>query len=349
MTALAASGWLFYQERFHAPRPARDSGLTARVQALESAVSRIEGALSEVPDRDQVGRLEDAVQRIESESRRHRGELKGLETRLAQVDSRVNDRLAELAGTAAAVTGLENRLSGIERTLAALQSQSRVAPELARLPDLLRMQLLLGAARDRLRMAGDVAGARVAWAQALDQVRTWPDERYRELASRLEAELDALRAMKTAESADTISALLAAADAIQSLPLAGERNPSSASPAEVEEGGWRGRIRNVLDRLVRVERAVPGQLNPAEIDSLRARITAMLEATAVALARGDGASASVLAEATAGHIRRAFDTDAVEVQGVLQQLESVARAQSLPALALDGALAEIRRLIEAGQ
>lgn len=297
---LAVLVWLAWQDH-------RASAVTrAGVSALSGRVATIEDAL-------------DSLQQ----------ERAGLRQRLQDADT-ANRALREQ------LLGLDLRTRTLEDAVASLSEQHFAAADALRLDE---VEMLLRMARERYLLFHDVAGALQATTLAQQVLTAVSDPAYAEFAQTVEAQRQALLAVRLpARAADlaTLGRLRAQA------PLLPIRRDDGAPP---QPRGVLARIGAALSGLVRIQRSAHAPLAAASAGLARELLMLDLAQAQSALLAwdNDGYRAALLDARTLLALR--FDPGASEVQAAAADLARLL-AQPQPAAApdLDAALAQLRSL-----
>ncbi len=302
--------------------PVEDPGAaerTARVEALGSQIDELGERLDTMAEGEaqvealtrRIGRLEGTQSSAEA----------SLEARMAALEQRIEQR----------VEGLQQRLGTLGDDL------EEAGRESARRLALVHARALLLQGRDRIELNGDVDAARAAWSRAAERLREAGPEASRstqavEALDRLVAAANSLEAVDTAGRVERLDELAAAVDDWPDRTGSGDGSDADRPAADEasDESGWRDRVGSAFGRLVRVESLDDAAPNPAEVDRARERIRTALAAAAVAAARKDDATVSVLVERAGRDVREFFDVRAGVVRQALQQLDELARRPAQP-------------------
>lgn len=322
------------REQASGDRPERVAAMGARLDELAGRIESIgEGAAQVEALTRRVGRLEGTQSSAEA----------SLEARMAALEQRIEQR----------VEGLQQRLGTLGDDL------EQAGRESARRMALVHARALLLQGRDRLELNGDVDAARAAWSRAAERLSEFGTGESAQAVEALDRLVDAagsLEAVDTAGRVEQLDVLAAEADDWPGRGAADTTDDSAGAGAapvgeNQDEPGWRDRVGSALGRLVRVENLDAAAPNPAEVDRARERIRAALAAAAVAAARSDDATASVLVERATRDMRAYLDDEAGVVRQALQQLGELARIPAQPAVpeAFDAALSAVEEGLESAR
>lgn len=236
--------------------------------------------------------------------------------------ARVNRALREQ------VLGLTQRVGLVEDGLA--NAERGTAPGV----DAVRMveaDFLLRLGEERLRLFGDVAGARDAFLLADEQLSQVSDPRATSVRQTLALERDALAAIAVADLPVILGRLDGLARGVESWPLRGRSDSASINDGGATAPGWWSRLATATDRYFRVRR-----IDPAEHASggplLRERIQLDLSRARLLLLRGQGTAALAAIEAARVTIRADFAPGDEGVKHALEILDELLRAPLAPQL-----------------
>ncbi|MDT8449622.1 MAG: uroporphyrinogen-III C-methyltransferase [Wenzhouxiangellaceae bacterium] len=358
LAALVLAAHPYWPERF---RPAVDdfSLLQERIVSLEQTLAEARREARSARQ-DLAARIDGLEQRLASTAGRidtRQPDTSGIENRLDAVDRKIGElegeRNSALAALRARVSDVESRVGGqLEQFRGRLDEMGtnldQADRELAARLRLIEADSLLAIAGDRL-MLNDIDAARRAWSRALDRLGRLQGARFEPLRETAHAEFERLQGYRPASVVDDVRRLQRLAGAVSDWPARGSDAASPGSGTQqagaTGEAGWRQRLGNVFDDLVRVERVDPEALDPLEIELARTRVQALLHSASLALARSDTAlAASLVDEAVAG-IERAFATDAAAVRDALGWLRGFEPETPAEPPELDRTRAEIARLL----
>lgn len=303
-------------------------------ESLESVEQDLSEDLSMLEDRLEQ-RAAGAERRAEDAGRRAQGadqrfgamqdSIDSLRARLDRLESRRNEAEGRVTGR---LDELEQRLAErLERFDARL---SRVGDEreLAREAHAARLRLseidqLVSIGRHRLGL-GDIEAARRAWQWALDQIESLDGSRYTALREAARADFERLRDYQPPARHEQVEALLSLAEGATAWPTQVMRTSAGddGSPDQ-PQAGWRGRVGDVVSRLVRVESLDPKQPAIVDVARVRAELRARLVTAALALARGDDELVRMLLDDAVSDIEGAFATDDEDVAAALRTLRGM--------------------------
>jgi uroporphyrin-3 C-methyltransferase len=283
--------------------------------------------------------------RLEAESLSAR--LDALDRRLQQlvgdqrgVDGRISEMVANQRVIRQELLGTGERAATIEDAVARLSDQRLRGETTLKLNEI---EALLVLAAQRLELARDADGARLALRLASSALQTLEDPLYAGLALPLRAELQLLQNLPP----DPLPALRSVlGDSLRALPNL-PRAPLSGVSADPNPSSFGGRLQQALSALivVRKREAALGSLSGSARDAaLEALQLDLRSALAAAEARDPDGVAAALARALP-LFEALFDPSAAEVSGLRQQLAELrpqALAQPLPTLGTS--LAELRAL-----
>ncbi|HWS28164.1 MAG TPA: uroporphyrinogen-III C-methyltransferase [Xanthomonadales bacterium] len=235
--------------------------------------------------------------------------------------ARVNRALREQ------VLGLTQRVGLVEDGLASAERGAAPGVDAVRLVE---ADFLLRLGEERLRLFGDVAGARDAFLLADEQLSQVSDPRATSVRQTLALERDALAAIAVADLPVILGRLDGLARGVEAWPLRGRADSASISGG-AQAPGWWSRFATAIDRYFRVRR-----IDPAEHASggplLRERIHLDLSRARLLLLRGQGAAALAAIEATRATISAEFSTSDEGVKQALEILDELRRAPLAPQL-----------------
>lgn len=237
--------------------------------------------------------------------------------------ARVNRALREQ------VLGLTQRVGLVEDGLAGMERGAAPGVDAVRLAE---ADFLLRLGEEKLRLFGDVGGAKVAFELADAQLAEVSDPRATSVRQTLALERDALAAVAVADLPVLLGRLDGLADAVARWPLRG-RETAARGAGEGEPGYWR-RALNSLDRYFRVRRVDPAE-NAAGGPLLRERLALDLSRARLLLLRGEGALALRAIEAVRASVQAEFDASDEGVRralAILDELRSAPLAPQLPTL-----------------
>lgn len=283
--------------------------------------------------------------RLEAESLSAR--LDALDRRIEQVSlghRSVDGRIGEIVGNQRVIRqellGMGERAATIEDAVARLSDQRLRGETTLKLNEI---EALLVLAEQRLQLARDPAGARLALSLAASAVENIDDPLYSGLALPLRQERELLQNLP----ADPLPALRATlADTLAALPELPRRLPG-ASTGESTEGSIGSRLQQALSGLVTVRKRaaadleLAGSARDAALEALRLDLRTAL---AAAEAR-DATGVAVALQRLRPLFEALFDPQAQPVRQLgerLQQLDPSTLQQALPALGLS--LGELRAL-----
>lgn len=237
--------------------------------------------------------------------------------------ARVNRALREQ------VLGLTQRVGLVEDGLAGMERGAAPGVDAVRLAE---ADFLLRLGDEKLRLFGDLGGAKIAFELADAQLAEVSDPRATSVRQTLALERDALAAVAVADLPVLLGRLDGLADGVSRWPLRGHALPADGS----DEGGsgWWQRAADSLDRYFRVRRVDPAE-NAAGGPLLRERVALDLSRARLLLLRGEGALALRAVESTRSTVQAQFDASDEQVRralAVLDELRAAPLAPSLPTL-----------------
>ena len=236
--------------------------------------------------------------------------------------ARVNRALREQ------VLGLTQRVGLVEDGLASAERGAAPGVDAVRVVE---ADFLLRLGEERLRLFGDVAGARDAFLLADEQLSQVSDPRATSVRQTLALERDALAAIAVADLPVILGRLDGLARGVETWPLRGRADSVSISGADAQAPGWWSRFATAIDRYFRVRR-----IDPAEHASggplLRERINLDLSRARLLLLRGQGAAALAAIEAARATISAEFSPGDEGVKQALEILDELLRAPLAPLL-----------------
>lgn len=282
-----------------------------------------------------------------------RREVQSIDARLAALDRQLtqldggrrslDERIAEVANNQRVIRqellGMGERAATIEDAVARLSDQ-RLRGETAL--KLNEVEGLLVLAEQRLQLARDAEGARLALHLAASALDTLDDPLYAGLALPLRAELELLQTLPSDPLPGIRDRLSAALAAAPGLP----RRPPQAALDASEESGM-GRLQRALSGLVTVRhRSEAGQaLSGSARDAAQEALQLDLRAALLAAEARDGAALAAALLRAQALIERLFDPLDPAVLSMSQGLDGLeVEALSPPLPALGTTLAELRAL-----
>lgn len=362
LAALVLAARPYWPERFR-PAAVDTSPLQERIVNLEQTLAEVRRQARSARQ-DLAGRIDGLEQRLASLAERIdtlQPDTSGIENRFDALDRKIGElegeRNSALAALRARVADVESRVGGqLEQFRGRLDEMGanldQADRELAARLRLIEADSLLAIAGDRL-MLNDIDSARRAWSRALDRLARLQGARFGPLRETARTEFERLQDYRPASAVDDIRRLQQLADAVPDWPARGADAAASGIAAqqagETGEAGWRQRLGNVFDDLVRVERVDPDTLNPLEIERARTRVQALLHSASLALARSDAALATGLAGEAVAEIERSFAADAAAVRDALNWLRGFEPETPDDPPELDRTRTEIARLLGDGQ
>lgn len=274
--------------------------------------------------------------RLEALSRRHEqvaGSQRQLDARVGEVAS--NQRVIRQE-----LLGMGERAATIEEAVGRVSEQRLRGETLLKLNEL---EGLLGAAEQRLLLAGDVEGAHLALALAASVLQTVDDPLYAGLALPLAAEREALQRVGEDPMPAARRTLQEALVASAGLPPRRPVVDGDDAPAQdtVE------RLQQALSRLVTVRRqgAADAALGSAEAAVLRSALELDLRAALLAVERRDGEGLRAAIDRVLLAFDRLFEPQADAVQAWRARIaELIDTPLQRPLPALGQTLSELRAL-----
>lgn len=235
--------------------------------------------------------------------------------------ARVNRALREQ------VLGLTQRVGLVEDGLASAGRGAAPGVDAVRLVE---ADFLLRLGEERLRLFGDVSGARDAFELADNQLAEVSDPRATSVRQTLALERDALAAIAIADLPVILGRLDGVAAGVNSWPLRGRAaaEPVGATPAAP---GWWSRLATAVDRYFRVRRIDPDE-HATGGPLLRERISLDLSRARLLLLRGQDSAALRAIESARTTIRTDFAPDDEAVKHAIAILDEVLRAPLAPQL-----------------
>lgn len=237
--------------------------------------------------------------------------------------ARVNRALREQ------VLGLTQRVGLVEDGLAGMERGAAPGVDAVRLAE---ADFLLHLGEERLRLFGDVAGARTSFELADAQLAEVSDPRATSVRQTLALERDALAAIAVADLPVILGRLDGLAEGVSHWPLRGRDGAQSADGAA--QPGWWRRAAGSIDRYFRVRRIDPDE-HAAGGPLLRERMTLDLSRARLLLLRGEGEMALRAINAVRTSLQAEFDSadeGVAAALGVLDEIRSAPLAPALPSL-----------------
>lgn len=340
IAALALSGWHYWNDRNAVTEPADADPWAGTVAELEALRESQDGS------RQATQRLEARIEELESTSTDLRRGIDSAARGGDELDAVRRETRAELANLRERTSGLEQRTQRAEQSLINI-SDNAAGSE--RIVNLTEAEYLLRLANERLSLSRDPKSAWRALQLARDQLSAVDDPLYNGVLQSIAAEMESLATVEQPDISSLSGRLIAAADAVDTWPVAGERQSRLETvQGEVEGDGLWAKSQSLMRRLVVIERSSdPGtlQLTPAQIQSVRADAQLELRLLRSALIERDVALRDQNAERAAQMIRENFDTSSAAVAQALGAVAAAADARLTAELPEIGdALRQLRAL-----
>ena len=227
------------------------------------------------------------------------------------------------------ILGLTQRVGLVEDGLAGMERGAAPGVDAVRLAE---ADFLLRLGEERLRLFGDVAGARASFELADAQLAEVSDPRATSVRQTLALERDALAAIAVADLPVILGRLDGLAEGVSRWPLRGREGAPAASDAP--QAGWWRRAAGSIDRYFRVRRIDPDE-HAAGGPLLRERMALDLSRARLLLLRGEGELALRAINAVRASLQAEFDPadDGVATAlTVLDEIRSAPLAPTLPSL-----------------
>ncbi|MGE4073474.1 MAG: uroporphyrinogen-III C-methyltransferase [Lysobacterales bacterium] len=229
------------------------------------------------------------------------------------------------------VLGLTQRVGLLEDGLAGMERGAAPGMDAVRLAE---ADFLLRLGEERLRLFGDVAGARTSFELADEQLSQVSDPRATSVRQTLALERDALAAIAVADVPVILGRLDRLAAQTGVWPLKGRDRPAAADAGGEGSSAWWNRALNSLDHYFRVRRTDPGE-RAGGGPLLRERLQLDFSRARLLLLRGQGEAARDALAAARSDLQSNFDvSDAGVAQAVavLGELLAAPLSPSLPTL-----------------
>ncbi|MBK8068796.1 MAG: uroporphyrinogen-III C-methyltransferase [Rhodanobacteraceae bacterium] len=247
--------------------------------------------------------------------------------------ARVNRALREQ------VLGLTQRVGLVEDGLAGMERGAAPGVDAVRLAE---ADFLLRLGEERLRLFGDVAGARASFELADAQLAEVSDPRATSVRQTLALERDALAAIAVADLPVILGRLDGLAEGVSHWPLRGR--DGAPATGDAPPAGWWRRAAGSIDRYFRVRRVDPDE-HAAGGPLLRERMALDLSRARLLLLRGEGELALRAIKAVRASLQAEFDPADDGVSAALTVLDEIRSAPLAPALpSLGEARRELARL-----
>lgn len=247
--------------------------------------------------------------------------------------ARVNRALREQ------VLGLTQRVGLVEDGLAGMERGAAPGVDAVRLAE---ADFLLRLGEERLRLFGDVAGARASFELADAQLAEVSDPRATSVRQTLALERDALAAIAVADLPVILGRLDGLAEGVSRWPLRGR--DGAPATGDAPPAGWWRRAAGSIDRYFRVRRVDPDE-HAAGGPLLRERMALDLSRARLLLLRGEGELALRAIKAVRASLQAEFDPADDGVSAALTVLDEIRSAPLAPALpSLGEARRELARL-----
>lgn len=226
------------------------------------------------------------------------------------------------------VLGLTQRVGLVEDGLASAERGAAPGVDAVRLVE---ADFLLRLGEERLRLFGDVSGARDAYQLADEQLAQVSDPRATSVRQTLALERDALASIAVADLPVILGRLDGLARSIDAWPLRGRSEPASTSGPAAQAPGWWTRLTSAVDRYFRVRRIDPDE-HASGGPLLRERIQLDLSRARLLLLRGQGAAALDAIQSARATISAEFAPGDEQVKHALGILDEVLQAPLAPVL-----------------
>lgn len=247
--------------------------------------------------------------------------------------ARVNRALREQ------ILGLTQRVGLVEDGLAGMERGAAPGVDAVRLAE---SDFLLRLGEERLRLFGDVAGARASFELADAQLAEVSDPRATSVRQTLALERDALAAIAVADLPVILGRLDGLAEGVSRWPLRGRDGVPATGDAP--QAGWWRRAAGSIDRYFRVRRIDPDE-HAAGGPLLRERMALDLSRARLLLLRGEGELALRAINAVRASLQAEFDPADDGVAAALTVLDEIRSAPLAPTLpSLGEARRELARL-----
>ncbi len=229
------------------------------------------------------------------------------------------------------VLGLTQRVGLLEDGLAGMERGAAPGMDAVRLAE---ADFLLRLGEERLRLFGDVAGARTSFELADEQLSQVSDPRATSVRQTLALERDALAAIAVADVPVILGRLDRLAAQTGVWPLKGRDMPAAAAAGGEGSSAWWNRALSALDHYFRVRRTDPGE-RAGGGPLLRERLQLDLSRARLLLLRGQGEAARDALEAARSDLQSHFDVSdegVAQAASVLGELLAAPLSPSLPTL-----------------
>lgn len=288
-------------------------------------------------------RLEERLDGIEADTERHGNELGEMRDSLASVSDRQDDydtRLSELTGD------LDESVAQLQRSVGRERESDR---SLGLRLGLIEAAGLLRLGQERIELAGDFEGARLAFRQAAERLDAVDDTRVNRARRLVTGELEALERQSRPDWAGIGARLDRLASQSQRWPARTGDEPRTVAadgPDDVDDGGWWASLKGSMQNLVRIRERDAMPVTEEQVDAIREQLQLRLLAAELSAVRARAGELSRHANAARDLIERAFDVEAEAVEAALATLEEIAATDPPAPPRLGEALEEIHRLLD---
>lgn len=224
------------------------------------------------------------------------------------------------------VLGLTQRVGLLEDGFAGMERGAAPGVDAVRLAE---ADFLLRLGEERLRLFGDVSGARISFELADDQLAEVSDPRATSVRQTLALERDTLAAITVADIPVILGRLDGLAADTDNWPLKGRQHASSDSKAPAN--AWWNRASTALDRYFRVRRTDPNE-RASGGPLLRERLQLDFSRARLLLLRGQGEAARAAIVSARAALQAHFDESDEHVAQALSIMGELLAAPLAPVL-----------------
>ncbi|MFW5927243.1 MAG: uroporphyrinogen-III C-methyltransferase, partial [Wenzhouxiangella sp.] len=208
---------------------------------------------------------------------------------------------------------------------------------------------LLRFGQERIDLAGDIEGARLAFRQAAERLEAIDDTRLNRARRLVAGELEALTTLKRPDwtgIGGRLSALAEGSSGWPSRPAGESRSGQPGDPdGKQADEGWWAALKGGMRELVRVREREAVPVTDEAVDRVREQLRLRLLAAELSAVRRDAGELSRHAAATGRMVERWFDVDDEAVAGALATLEEIAAIDPPTPPRLGEGLEEVHSLL----
>lgn len=322
LTAVAGSGWQWWQAYSTGTDGASQSEMLNQVQAKQEKLSRSMAALE-----TQLDATKSAVD--PREFSRFGVQLQSVERKVSGLQGQSSEDTASVAALQGSIRSIEQRLSTVESgltTVAAKSQNSGVELEIAEIDFLLR------AATGRLQLFSDPTAADLALQAADVLIDALNDPLFLSVRQRIASARQALAMVPRLDRVDLSARFTHMQANVSKLPFRGEVEVAP-KPQLPEQAGWWESLKQTLSSLVTVRRRVPEDeslLSLEDKDYLRQGLWLQLESARLALMRNNEDGYMVSLGRVEDTLEQFFKNGSSSVQAMLLEVTAMQQIKVAP-------------------